>query len=101
MKLKDFKLAYYHFKTGNLEISEQICHNLIEENDQNSDAIHLISVILVQKKNYNSALNYINKLLLLNPNNADILNKKGSIFLMSKKYIESIDMFNKAIALSN
>lgn len=70
---------------------------------KNGECYNLLAYIYATKKNYNLALNYIDKAIQISSSNIDKANfydSKGEIYLMMGKDDEALKMWNKVMTLN-
>lgn len=68
--------------------------------DLNEFALNLYKAqFLIKFERFSEALNYLNKVIIENPNNTEVLNLKGFALLKLKRYKESYDIFNRVISI--
>lgn len=88
-------LALILFKYGSIKLKE---HN-INKNLKDLEVELLVDEggIEFYKQDYDLAMNFWDKALLLNPKSADALNGKGAIFSNIGKHLQSLPYFEKAL----
>ena len=55
---KNFSSAEYFYNSNDLDASKKICKNILNDNNQNLDAINLIVKINIKQENFEEALKY-------------------------------------------
>lgn len=71
--------ASNHIETGNFAAATHILKQILKNTAGNSDAIRLLSVAEAQQGNYENALDYINKAILISPKSSVTHCIKGNI----------------------
>jgi Tfp pilus assembly protein PilF len=69
LKNADLEEAERYFSKHDFASAKNILDHLIKIQPKNSDALHLMGVILGIEKNHEAALTYFKKAIQLNPNN--------------------------------
>lgn len=73
----------------------------LEYNSQNKKVLLEISDLKFHEKDYNSALFYVRKLILLNPDNRNYHSMAASIYMLLDQYDDAIEELQKANASKN
>jgi len=96
----NFRLALEHYQSGNLQIAERLCREILKVQPEIAPILHLLGIISFQLGNYDQSVEHINKSLLLNPDNPDAYNHLGSALKAKGDIDEAITYFQKAINLN-
>jgi predicted TPR repeat methyltransferase len=72
---------------GSWQEAEQRYQDILAENPQNADVLHLLGILFGQKGDYKSSKEYLEKALKLSPNNATYHNSMANV----KKNLNDID----------
>ena len=93
----DLVLRNYH--EGNLIEAENLCRDIIRNEPDNADALHVLGLIYFRRADPDTALSYISKALEINPLFADALNDIGVILQEMGRLDEAIDNYQKALRI--
>lgn len=92
-------LVLKNYQDGNLKKAEDICREIIKNQPENFDALHLLGLIYSQRGEPNKAIDYIKKALQLNPHCADAYNNMGIVFQRVGQIDKAIANYQKALQL--
>ncbi|MBT3432872.1 MAG: tetratricopeptide repeat protein, partial [Nitrospinaceae bacterium] len=95
------QVAIGHHMAGRFQEAESIYHEALEQNPNQSDAIHLLGMIRLQTGNHEEAVAYISKAISLNDSQAVYHSNLGATLLAVEKNDEAIESFARAIALDS
>ena len=87
-------------QTGNLQAAADLYKRILQENPNNSEALHLLGVIAHQTGKNNEAVALIDKAIQINPNSASYYSNKGLALAALKKFEEAVAAYDKAIILN-
>ena len=85
---------------GQLDKAKRIYENIIQSENSNFQAMHLLGVIFFQKKNYSKSIKLIKNSININPKNFAAYNNLGNVFKELRKYSDAIVNYNKAIEIN-
>lgn len=88
----------YH-QSGRLADAEEIYLEVLAAQPNQSDALHLLGVLLYQKKDYSSAEAFINKSIQINPGNPAPYSNLGIVYRVLKKYDDALASYSKAVKI--
>lgn len=78
------------YQTGKHDEAEDLCQTILHQNPQHFDAIHLLSIINLTKKQYELALSYFDRALKIKPQNPEVQkNRSIAVKLHNKARIAS------------
>jgi Tfp pilus assembly protein PilF len=77
---KKLQSALKYYQAGHLQQAENLYKEILNVQPNNIEALHFLSIIFQQKKDYDSAILSYRKALRLNPHNADAYYNLGLIF---------------------
>ena len=80
--------------------AEQICNEIINEND-NADAFHVLASIKIYKQEFSQSIELVKKSLNINSSNPGYHVTLGCAYSAAKEYQESIKPFKDAIKLND
>jgi len=92
-----FNEAINIHKSGDLIASEKIYKKILKINDFNFYANHFLGTLLIQKKNFNDSIQFLNKAININPKYPETYNNLGYVFYLLENYKESKNYLEKAI----
>jgi len=75
-------------KKGQLKEAEKLYKSILKSSSSNFEVIHLLGIIKIQLKQFEEAIVWLNKAILIN-NNHSIFNNLGVCYKELKKYPES------------
>jgi predicted O-linked N-acetylglucosamine transferase (SPINDLY family) len=84
-------------QNGKLVEARIIYEKILENDNKNSDALHLMGLILFQIGNSKEALIYIDKAINIKPNIARYYSSKGIVLHKNKLFNDAIDSYNIAL----
>ncbi|MEW6585447.1 MAG: tetratricopeptide repeat protein [Nitrospirota bacterium] len=96
---EQLRSAFQYFQEGNLDQAESVCRDILVHEPDYSDVLHLLGIILCQKRNYESAVEYMGKSLKSDPDNASAYYNLGTAFRELGQIEEAVESFKKSIAL--
>jgi protein O-GlcNAc transferase len=96
---KAYEKAVIHYQSGHLQQAEEICKKILLKRPHYIYALHLLSAIYCQLRNYYNAEKYLQKAVELDPNNADAYNNLGIISKEEGRLDEAVIYLKKAICL--
>jgi len=94
-----FQEAIQYQQSGQLEQAESIYHNILKINENDANALHLMGVIAYQKKDYDTAVEWINKAIAVNAYASGFHNNLGNVFYAQGKFDEALRCYQRALAL--
>jgi len=77
--MPNFAIALEHYKSGRLREAEGICRQIISQQPDSLDVLHLGGAIAHQLRKYSQALAYYQQIIALNPNLASVHNNLGVV----------------------
>ena len=85
-------------KKGQLKEAEKLYKSILKSSSNNFEVIHLLGIIKIQLKQFEEAIVWLNKAILIN-NNHSIFNNLGVCYKELKKYPEALNNFKNAIKI--
>ena len=61
MPMHTYQYAFYQHQSGNLETAEKIYRDILENNPNNVEVLHLLAILLSQKQDFLAARFYLEK----------------------------------------
>lgn len=89
--------AVEKFRVGDLGGAEQLCRELLEQDENNSEACHLLSVIAHRVGDNVAGLSFAERASAAQPENPVYLNTQGFLLRLLGRYGESIQRLKEAI----
>ena len=86
-------------KQGKLSEAATIYKEILRDDENHFDAIHLLGVVSLQTGNFHNAVELLSRAIALNPNVAGVHSNCGTALASLKRLNEAIVSFDKAIAL--
>jgi tetratricopeptide (TPR) repeat protein len=86
---------------GKLDEARNIYKQLLKDDPQNADALHLLGVISIQDGNNQAAVEMITKAIEINPRIAIYYSNRGKALLSLKQFEQAVLSYDKAIALKS
>ncbi|MBF2026439.1 MAG: tetratricopeptide repeat protein [Oscillatoriales cyanobacterium C42_A2020_001] len=87
------------YQSGNLGEAENRLRQVLEQQPDDADALHILGVILCQMKRFEEAIRHIQRLVELQPQFAEGWKNLGSALQEQGKFEEAIASYQRAIAL--
>ncbi|MBZ0092612.1 MAG: glycosyltransferase, partial [Sulfuricellaceae bacterium] len=94
------RIAIQHHKSGDLQAAESIYRQILQQQPEHADALHLLGVVALQVGQYPLAAELIAKAIALAPGAADYYPNYGEALRCSGRPDEAIAAFRRAIALN-
>jgi tetratricopeptide (TPR) repeat protein len=95
-----FETALKHYQEGNVAKAAAICKEIVHGNPDDIESIHMLAIMSYQIQDYDSAVHYTQKALMLVPEDFFAHFLLGSISLRKEIFEDSILHLQKAIALN-
>ena len=89
--------AIIFHKKGELIKAENLYRLILKDSKNNFEVTHLIGIIKIQLKQFEEAIGWLNKAILINSNNHSVFNNLGVCYKELKKYPEALNNFKKAL----
>ena len=83
-------------KKGQLKKAENLYKSILKSSAANFEAAHLLGIIKIQLKQFEEAIEWINKAVTINKNNHSAFNNLGVCYKELKKYPQALNHFNTA-----
>ena len=96
-----FESAISLFQSGQLNKANNICSEILKDEPNNFEILHLLGIISFQEKKYDLSVEYIKKALKINPEQAEANNNLGIALKELKKFEKASESFNKAIKIDS
>ncbi len=100
VQLMNLNKAVSFHQQGDLQSAQNLYKQILLQNPNNSDALHLLGVIAHQTGKNNESVILINRAIQLKPQSASYYSNKGLALSALKKYEEAITAYDKAILLN-
>ena len=96
----ELKKAVNLYEKGQLNDAKEIAIHIYNIKPNYFDNLRLLNLICFKKKDFSSALHFINKAIKINPNFAEAYNKRGNALYELKQLQLAIKSYNQAIKLN-
>ncbi len=93
-------IAIQYHKLRNLKKAEQLYQEVIKNNPNNSDALHLFGLVAHQNGNNGAAIEYMKKALKISPSNEVFYLNLGNVYSGIEMLNRAIECFKKAISIN-
>ena len=94
--LKD---AVRHHQAGRYREAEQLCHQVLEEQPEQSEAWHLLGIMAHQERRFEAAIAAYRRAIVANPDHYDTYNNLAVALQEDDRIDEAIAQYEMAIAL--
>ena len=92
-------IAFQSYQSGNLSQAELLCHQILQQQPDSTEALDMLGMIAHQLGKLNEAIAYYRQLIALMPNYAEIYYRLGSALHSSGQLADAIAYYQQAIAL--
>jgi len=99
MTNKLLEQAQQQHQQGKLQEALDSYRELLEDDPNQPDVLHLAGIILVQMENYPEALDYFNLAIKLEPSTANFHNSKANLLMRTNELVEATKTYHIAISL--
>ncbi len=96
----ELKKAVNLYEKGQLNSAKEIALNIYNSKPHHFDNLRLLNLICFKKKDFSSALDFINKAIKINPNFAEAYNERGNTLNELKQLQLAIKSYDQAIKLN-
>ena len=93
-------VAVDHHKRGELEKAETIYREILEDQPDHADCLHLLGVLNSQKCRYDQAIKLIKKAIQLNPGQANFFNNLGIAYYHQDQLEDAINACEQALKIT-
>ena len=97
---KAIQSAHKYHQAGNLEQAEVLCRKILKKQPKHFDALHLLGFILYQRREYNSAISYLQKAIHINSADAVAYNNLGNALQNNGQIDEAIACYNNTVQIN-
>ena len=96
----ELKKAVNLYEKGQLNSAKEIALHIYNNKPHHFDNLRLLNLICFKKKDFSSALDFINKAIKINPNFAEAYNEQGNVLNELKELQLAIKSYDQAIKLN-
>ena len=96
----ELKKAVNLYEKGQLNSAKEIALHIYNSKPHHFDNLRLLNLICFKKKDFSSALDFINKAIKINPNFAEAYNERGNVLNELKQSQLAIKSYDQAIKLN-
>ena len=93
-------MAQLLIREGNLDEAMEHCNYMIENNDKNTEAYRVRSLIYKEQLDYPNAINDISRNILIEPDNPENYSIRGVFYQEFNQHANAVNDFSKAITLN-
>jgi predicted O-linked N-acetylglucosamine transferase (SPINDLY family) len=93
--------AIRFFENNDLKSSKQILLRILNSDQDNLPAIHILGLIEVNMKNYQEAIKLFSKGIILEPNDASLHFNLAKALYDSNEFVDSIKYFESSLSLNS
>src|SRR6516162_9133601 len=94
-----FDQALVFHQAGRLSEAEQMCRQILKDQPNHVDVLHLLGIIHYQRGNHAEAVRHIDAALAINPMVASAYNNRGKVLGELTRFDEALTSYDRAIAL--
>ena len=94
-----FQTARQHHMAGRLDVAEGLYNEILDQDRQHADSLHLLGVLQWQRKQYGEATRLIAEAIKLNPAEAKYHSNLGNVLRDSGHGEEAIASYRRALSL--
>ena len=91
--------AIFLHKKGKLKEAENLYKSILKSSPNNFEVVHLLGIINIQLKQFEAAISWLKKTIIINPNNHSAFNNLGVCYKELKKYPEALNNFKTALKI--
>ena len=92
--------ALKHYQQQEFEPAKILCNNVLDNDPNCSDALHLLGVIALAEQKMRAAIDYLQQAIEVNSLQADYYNSLGSVYLKQHRHRHAIDWFRQALSIN-
>lgn len=94
-----YRQAVQQMQLGNTAQARQLCEQLLAQNKDAPDVLHLLGLIAFQEKDHTQAIAHLARVIELQPDNADASFNLGQILLFARQYGQAEKHFAHVLQL--
>ena len=91
--------AAQHHQAGNLVEAERLYRQVLEEQPDHADTLHLLGITLSQTDRHVAAIESLCRAVALNPGNAAFQNNLGEAYSRGDEFPNAVDCYRVALQL--
>jgi tetratricopeptide (TPR) repeat protein len=92
--------AFSSFQQGDLDTTERLCAEILEQRPRDFDALHLLGMLNFQRHRMVEALHFLSEALRFNSSSVDAMSNFGLALHTTGRYDEAIASFRNALRLA-
>jgi tetratricopeptide (TPR) repeat protein len=96
---ESFALAARYYAAGDVILAEQFSLSVLNENPHHGEALHMLGVIAWQKRDLNTALDYLQRSVSSNGSNATAWKHLGDVHLIARNANAAVANYEQALRL--
>lgn len=94
-----YKKALLLHQKGNLDGALDVYQDILKEEPNNADALHLLGVVYAQKGMHQAAIEFLDKAIDLNPSDGNYYKNYGNICLQLAKFDDAVINYKKSLSI--
>ena len=94
------KSAIENLNTGNLQQAELICREILKNQTENPEALHILGIVCLRIRNYDSAIHYFRRTLQIKPKLDGVHANLGIALKYKGQLDEAMTCFRKALLIN-
>lgn len=95
-----FAQAYAHHRAGRIDDAARLYEKLLKMQPANADALHLLGLIAMQRRDFARARKLISAALIQHPDHPNLLNSLGETLRLAGAYPEAEPLLRRALQLA-
>ena len=92
-------IAYENHQKGNLQLAKSLYEKVLKKDSNNFEAVFLLGSLFLQTRNFQDAIKFLNKSIIIRPKHANTYQNLGYAFVELGEYEKAKELFYKAIEI--
>ena len=92
-------IAYENHRKGNIDLAQSLYEKILKIDSNNFQTIFLLGSLFLQKRNFQEAIRFLNKAILIQPKHANSYHNLGYVFVELGELEKAKELFFKAIEI--
>jgi len=94
------QLAFQHYTAGQLQSAQILCEQVLQQQSNQLDALHLLGVIAAHRQQYETAIALFQKAISINNAVPEFYESLGTVFKKQGQFIQALNCLQQAIVLN-